>query len=305
MKDITISCHESPSLLANLSQLGLIQVSGQNSQNFLQGQFTCDVREVTPTQSRLGAYCNAKGRIIAIFCLYQFQNQFYLLLPQNILQNTLSQLKKYAVFSKVELTDVSAQWQLLGCSGIQGQMQLEKECANLPQEVDTVVAYSDHLVLRVPGKLPRFEIIGSKQAIDKLHDALSQYLVSADDKDWHLLDMDAGIPRIYPETIEQFTPHMVNLPELNGVSFKKGCYVGQEIVARTHYLGKAKRRMHKAYLNAPKPPQPGDPLMNRAQQEIGTIVDCALIKDHFYHLLVIVQDEAIEWSEIYSPQRKR
>jgi folate-binding protein YgfZ len=111
---------------------------------------------------------------------------------------------------------------------------------------------------------------------------------------WHLLDIMAGIPAIYPETSGQFTPHQLNFPEIGGVSFNKGCYIGQEIIARTHYLGKSKSRLYRVSFQANNPPLPGTPLLDVDQKtEKGTLIMCAKEQDNRYQALVCLQTQAI------------
>ncbi len=160
----------------NVSQLGLLKVSGSKAKELLQGQLTCDLNEVTPTQPRLGAHCNPQGRIISLFRIFLHNDEYYLQMPREMVAIALKALKKYAVFFKVELSDAS----------------------------DESIGLLEHL-------------------------PLSQ-----------------GYAMIYPETTEMFLPHELNLHQLNGISFTKGCYTGQEIIARMQYRGKLKTQLHLA-----------------------------------------------------------
>lgn len=218
-----------------LSSLGLIQVIGVDAEKFLQGQLTCDVREVNAQQYRLGAHCDPKGRVQATFRLFEHQEDYYFLLPKNVIPHLLQCLQKYAVFSKVKLDEVNA-----------------------PEIL---------------------ELFGQTLWSDK----------SA----WELQDILAGIPTIYPETIGEFTPHQINYQLINGVSFNKGCYTGQEIIARMHYLGKPKQQMYRVSFVCEHPPTPGTKIYNSNAQKVGTLVTAAPVAQNDYQALAVLQNDAI------------
>jgi folate-binding protein YgfZ len=217
----------------NLSYLSLIRIHGPDAEKFLQGQLTCDIHKLTPQQNILGAYCNYKGRVIAIFRLFLRNNNYYLLLPKSILENTFSTFKKYAMFSKVTL-DIVDDFRVISD--------------------DPLFNSSNHL---------------------------------NDETQWRLFNIQQGIPTIYPQTNEMFTPHMLNLPELGAVSFNKGCYLGQEVIARTEYLGKSKRQMFQKEIISNKTLSPGEEVYNEASEKIGIIVDAVKTDINKYLALIV------------------
>lgn len=271
----------------DLIDLGLIRISGKNAKQFLQGQLTCNLEEINATQSRLGAHCDAKGRIIAIFRLFSYQNDYYFLVQRSTLPLLLVSLQKYAVFSKLVLTEVSDDWQKLGFYETAENLSTKQ---TLAQENNIVI--TDHtLSLSIQGPVPRTILLAPiNKPINFSSNKLEQQSVNR----WHLLDIMAGIPTIYPETSGQFTPHQLNLPELGGVSFDKGCYIGQEIIARTHYLGKSKSRLYRVTFLADSPSLPGSPLFDYDKKmEKGTLIMCAKEQDSRYQALVCLQAQAI------------
>ncbi|MFZ0218676.1 MAG: hypothetical protein WAL30_00495 [Candidatus Aquirickettsiella sp.] len=277
----------------DLIDLGLIQVSGKDAKQFLQGQLTCDLEEISAEQSRLGAHCDVKGRIIASFRLFFYQNDYYFLLQNSILPLLLASLQKYAVFSKIILTEVSENWQKIGLYGPTIKDLLEKQALYLSKE--NGVVESDHkLSLTIPGPEPRVILLAPvSDSIGFIDTQFEQQSVS----DWHLLDIKAGIPTIYPETSGQFTPHQLNFPEIGGVSFNKGCYIGQEIIARTHYLGKAKSRLYRVCFLAHSLPLPGTLLFaNDHKIPKATLIMSAKEHDNRYQALVCLQTQAISHS---------
>ncbi|MGC1854989.1 MAG: hypothetical protein WA659_06435 [Candidatus Aquirickettsiella sp.] len=274
----------------DLIDLGVIRISGKDAMPFLQGQLTCDLEEINAEQSRLGAHCDVKGRIVAIFRLFFYQNDYYFLVQQSTLPLLLTSLQKYAVFSKVVLKEVSEDWQKIGLYGPSIKNLLNDHELYLVKE--NGVTESDHkLSLSIPGSIPRAILLAPvSESIDFIDSQFDQQSVNH----WHLLDIMSGISTIYPETSGQFTPHQLNFPEIGGVSFNKGCYIGQEIIARTHYLGKSKSRLYRIRFLANNPSLPGTPLLDYEQKtEKGTLIMCANEQDNRYQALVCLQTQAI------------
>lgn len=286
-------------MFTELTHLALIRVSGKDAEKFLQGQLTCDVREVNSQHSSLGAYCNHKGRILAIFRIFFFQDSYYLQLPTDIVASTLEQLKKYAAFSKVTAENVSAQFVQMGYSGSTSIEIIKRFGIAVPMNINDVTINDNFVLIRVHGTQPRFILIGTSENLQELRIQFSQTLPSLDINAWKLLDIAAGIPAIYSITLEMFTPHMVNLPQLHAVSFNKGCYVGQEVIARTQYLGKAKRELSQAYIETAQKPVVGEKLTLEDNAEAGIIIDAAFDGKGYVVLAVMQQHDVTENKDIF------
>lgn len=282
-----------PTSAIDLIDLGLIRISGKDAKPFLQGQLTCDLEEINAEQSRLGAHCDTKGRIIASFRLFFYRNNYYFLLPCSTLPLLLASLQKYAVFSKVILTDVSKDWQKIGLYGPSIKAFLNEQ--TLYSAKENGMAESDYkLSLSIPGPVPRTVLLIPITAPFSFTDTQFE---QKNVNHWHLLDIMAGIPTIYAETSGQFTPHQLNLPELGGVSFNKGCYIGQEIIARTHYLGKSKSRLYRVSFETHSSILPGTSLFDSDQKiKKGTLIMCAKELGNRYQALVCLQTQAISHS---------
>jgi folate-binding protein YgfZ len=279
------------SFFSLLSDTQFIALEGEKAADFLQGQVTCDVREITETKTRRGAHCSSKGRVLSTFRVFKFAGQLYLTAPAAMKDLIIGQFKKYAVFSKVSLCHTET-LQAIGCVGKEMYATLQQLFGQLPEEPDQAIFSTRNMMLvRVQATLPRFEAIGTLDAIDHLRTALAEKYPLNSNEQWRLLDIQAAVATIYPETQDLFTPHMLNYPALNAVSFKKGCYIGQEVVARTHYLGKAKRHLALLNLQSPIPPKPGDPMHDANGKIVGTVVDYALATNQ-YQLLAVLQDES-------------
>jgi folate-binding protein YgfZ len=286
-----------------MQQPGIIHVPGANAATFLQGQVTCDVREVSAEQSRLGAHCDAKGRIQATFRLLQYSAEYYLQLPCEMVPLALPVLQKYAAFSRINLQAASERWAQLGLIGAQAERQLLTIFAQVPQEADAVIQQEEIIIVRMLDKpdkqQPRFLALGAVAAIEWLKQKLPPQIIVDDDERWKCLNIQAGIATIYPQTMGLFTPHQLNYQQINGVSFTKGCYTGQEIIARMHYLGKLKQQMHRCQFSGAQIPAPGASLHNAAGQEVGQIADAAFAADGGAEVLAVLQSSALE-QPIYS-----
>lgn len=214
-----------PSLFL-LDQFGFIKVSGKDAATFLQGQLTADINTITPSHSSLCARCTPQGRVVSVFRIFQYQDAYFLRLPLAMVQITIESLKKFAIFSKVTIEDKSLEWVAIGI-------------AHPHESIDTSEGY----ITPVPGE-ERFEYYIPQSHFYTVWEKLKNHADSLPGKAWHVLDLEAGIPDIHPETSEHYTAHDLNLPELNAVSFTKGCYAGQEIVARTHFRATLKQHLY-------------------------------------------------------------
>ncbi|OLF55616.1 YgfZ/GcvT domain-containing protein [Pseudomonas chlororaphis] len=274
-----------------LSHEGVLAVRGPDASKFLQGQLTCNLNYLSPTQSSLGARCTQKGRMQSSFRILLEGDGCLLAMATPLLEAQLADLKKYAVFSKAKLSDESAQWARFGlgnADAVLAALGLE-----LPQE-DGAVARNDGLIaLRVSPQ--RAELWVPAEQAQGLREKLSAQLPEGDLNQWLLGQIRAGIGQVMPATRELFIPQMLNLQAIGGVSFKKGCYTGQEIVARMQYLGKLKRRLYRLVLDAAEPlPEPGTALFSPTHaSSVGEVVIAANAEQNI-ELLAVLQAEAAE-----------
>ncbi len=284
-------------LCALVGRQGLIAIDGAEAETFLQGQFTSDVRQVTPERSQLSAYCNPQGRILACFRVFRRGDSYYLRLPREKVEPVLKRLRLFVLRAKVTLEDAGAALIQSGLAGPNALSLLQETLGVAPARIDEVAQQADITVIRVPGAPPRFDLYGNVEAMTALWEQLAPRVTLAGAEPWRLLDILAGIPNIYSATTEAFVPQMVNLQLLGGVSFRKGCYTGQEIVARAQHLGKLKRRMYRAHVESPIPPKAGDMLFSPqadAGQPAGTIVDACRHPDGGCEVLAVVVIEYVE-----------
>ena len=288
-------------VLADLSHTGLIAASGEETVSFLQGQVTSDVRQVSATWSQLSAYCSPKGRMLAAFRIFQRGDTLYLSMPRATVEPTLKRLRMFVLRAKVTLEDASDSLVRIGFSGPHAEEQLREQLGAVPGSEHEALESGGYTALRIPGPHPRFEIYGELEPMKKLWTALDVRAAPVGAEPWHLLDLRAGLPVVYPETADAFVPQMANLQLLEGISFKKGCYTGQEVVARMQYLGKLKRRMFRAHIDAEACPPAGAPLFaagSSSGQGVGKVVSAAPDPDGGCELLAVVEITSREADDV-------
>ena len=267
-------------VFSDLSAQGLIAAYGEDAATFLQNMLSNDINEVDAGRTQLSSLCNNKGRTIALFRIFRRGDTFYLRLPRSLLETALKRLQMFVLMSKVTLEDASDALVRLGYSGPEAERELESRLGEVPAEVDQGVERDGITVLRIAGPVPRFELYGELEPMQKLWTHLNVRGAPVGVDHWPLLDILAGLPNVYPQTSEAFVPQMLNLHAVNGISFRKGCYPGQEVVARMQYLGKLKRRMYRLDIDTTEPPAPATELFARGGKEpAGQIVDARLDPD--------------------------
>ena len=283
-------------VFADLSHYGLISVHGDDAETFLQGQFTNDIRKVNDVHSQLSGLCNPKGRLLATFRVFHRGDSYYLCLPASMLEDVIKRLRMFILRSKVTLEDASDTFVHLGVSGGDAQQALHTFAGELPAAVNAVVQDGNHSIIRVPGIHPSYEIFATLDDARQLWDQLNVQSAPIGAAAWQLLDIQAGIPVILPQTREAFVPQMANLQLIDGVNFQKGCYTGQEIVARMQYLGKLKRRMYLARVESDSQPGGDEEIFaaDKAQQSAGKLVLAAPHPDGGYAMLVVLQIASAE-----------
>jgi len=278
-----------------LSHEGVLAVRGADAAKFLQGQLTCNLNYLSNTQASLGARCTQKGRMQSSFRILLQGDGVVLAMATELLEPQLADLKKYAVFSKSKLTDESAAWVRFGL--MNAEPALTSLGLELPAETDSVVRSDTLIAIRVSPD--RAELWVPAEQGDAVRNQLAATLEQTDLNEWLLGQIRAGIGQVMPQTRELFIPQMLNLQAVGGVSFKKGCYTGQEIVARMQYLGKLKRRLYRLSLDAPEMPEPGTPLFSPSHTSaIGEVVIAAKT-DQTVELLAVLQAEAADSGDVH------
>lgn len=299
--------------VTQLAHRGFLTIKGPDAKTFLQGQITCNLNDINTSQSHLAAHCNLKGRIQSLFRVYLFdeQNSHYLLaMPINMVPLALANFKKYALFSKVEMMDDSAAFHCYGIGGKGATQQIATLFDNALIPLLTVDGCSPltkelnlGLICRVWGDETRYEIVIPQPLAAPLWDKMRKKFEVVDENQWELTEIQAGIPTIYPNTVDAIIPHHLNLTNFNGISFNKGCYLGQEIIARMHYRGKIKKHLYQAVVNGvEQAPKAGDQVIsaNSGENEApGVVVRAALNAEGKYLMLVVLDEQQAEGPDLH------
>lgn len=279
-----------PASFCVLSHEGILSVRGPDAAKFLQGQLTCNLDYIDACHSSLGARCTPKGRMLSSFRILAHADGYLLAMAQELLDAQIADFKKYAVFFKVQLGDASADWQRFGVRGAAADLPLDAQLIP-PTEIGGQQNDGDMLALRLDEH--RIELWVPQERAHEMRTRLQTSLEEKPLSDWLLGQIRAGVGQVFGATRELFIPQMINLQALGGVSFRKGCYAGQEIVARMQYLGKLKRRMYRLALDGAAPPA-GDELFSPVHtSSVGEVV-LAAPTDTGCELLAVVQQDAIE-----------
>ena len=282
------------SIISDLSHLGLIAAYGDDARHFLQNQLTNDISLVSESLSQLNGYCNPKGRLFTLFHVFQRGDTFYLQLPRELIEPLLKRLRMFVLNSKVTLEDASDSLVRIGYASTKAEQELATVFATLPKNDYDAIFSDDVTVTRLPSpSIPRYEIIGEPEALKKIWEKLDVNAAPVGSDAWTLLEVLSGQPCVVEQTSEEYVPQMLNLDVINGVSFKKGCYPGQEIVARVKYLGKIKRRMYLAFADVDTAPIAGAPIFRandgKGASVTGSTVRAATGVDGGYNVLVVLE----------------
>jgi folate-binding protein YgfZ len=291
----------SQTYICDLSGLGLIKASGEDAQSFLHGQFTNDLNQVTPSTSQLSSYCNPKGRMLSIFRVFMQGNDYFLLIRRDVIEATLKKLTMFKLMAKVDLSDVSDELVLFGIAGHDADSILKENNLPVPNDIDQSIQHNDTTIIRIPSESSRILFISESENAISIQKSLSENTTQATSNIWELHDIQSGVAQITAETSEAFIPQMVNLELIGGVNFQKGCYPGQEIVARTHYLGKPNRRMYRINIDSTSPPQPGLNIFSvkDGEQPVGKIVSAQSTGENTCEALAVLRTEKESADDLY------
>ena len=284
------------SVVAPLSDLGLIRASGEDAAPFLHNLVSNDVNGIGADGARFAGLCTPKGRLLALILIWREGDDLLLMLPRDILPAILKRLSMYVLRSKVKLTDASTERALLGFSSPAAVLPAPTIAA-LPRF--GLANTEDGQWLRLDDT--RWMLSCTPQQALAVWPQLASAATPVGTAAWQWLEIAAGQPRVVAATQEAFVPQMLNmeLPAVAGVSFSKGCYPGQEIVARTQYLGKVKRRTYRARLSEPAAPGTHVYAPETGDQQCGALVSVAPAPDGGFQALVCVQISAVDAGELH------
>ena len=281
-----------------LEDVAIIRVSGPDRVRFLQGQLTSDLNEITANQSRLSACCTPKGRMLAMFRMAVVGEEIWMRLPREVAEPLVTHLKKFMVFFKCQM-------QLdedLAVLALTAPQQLPAQLPHWPEATNESVATGFGVAIRSFGS-DRYELWGSRESLADCMSAMQT--ASMTPARWQIEEILEGLGEVYVSTREEFIPQMLNLQSLGGISFKKGCYTGQEIVARMQYLGTLKKRMFRAKATVPVTSAPGTAVHDASGAAVGTLVRAQTTAEGEARLLVVLNQEAVANAQTFFLQEEQ
>ncbi|WP_166373093.1 tRNA-modifying protein YgfZ [Psychromonas sp. SA13A] len=277
-------------VLCPLNSWDLISVTGEDRVAFLQGQLTCDLEKLIPGEQTLAAHCNPQGKAWSVARVIILEDRILLVQPSSVSTVQLPELKKYAAFSKVTIQK-ETEYQAFGLAGC-------KSAQYIAEQVDTAATHDNSrlldtgtVLIKQPYPSLRYLVIMKNEAAEELLLDLKDKADVFDDSLWNAMNIAAGTGFIQAETSAQFVPQMLNLQALNAISFTKGCYIGQETVARAKYRGANKRALFILTGRSPVSPKTGqtiEVLLNNNWKRVGTIISACQYGDGHIELLAVL-----------------
>lgn len=283
-------------IISPLPHLGLIEFTGEDAAVFLHNQLTSDVNHLAADHAQYSAWCSAKGRMLATLLLFRQADSLQALISADLLEGALKRLQMFVLRSRVKLADRSGDRVILGLSGPQASLALNAAGAPIPEKDMASGAFAAGVVIRL--RENRFILALDVSQAPACWQQLANVARPASPNVWQWLEIQAGIPLVSAATREAFVPQMANLDKIGGVSFRKGCYPGQEVVARAQYLGKIKRHLYRIHADGAfssgtalfvPPAQPDQPC--------GMVVNAAPAPGGGYDALAVIQESFVDGIE--------
>ncbi len=289
-------------VLADLSHYGLIAFSGEEAQTFLHALISNDLRGLRENAAVFAAHLSPKGRMLANFLVLKRAGDVLVMLPASLRESMQKRLSMFILRAKVKARDASNEWVRLGLSGPGSSAAVAALLGQAVPEGIMAMAQADSaFAIRLGDE--RFDLFVAPDAASTAWEKLAATHRPVGAPAWDWLLVNAGIPSVLPQTQDAFVPQMANMEVLGGVSFTKGCYPGQEIVARSQYLGKVKRRLYLAHVDAAA--TPGDELFSPElpDQAAGSIANSAPAPGGGHDVLAVVHGSSVEAGEVHLGRR--
>lgn len=288
------------SIVCELTDHTLVRISGDDRQKFLHGQLSVHMEKLDPARHQRGVACTPKGRMYSSFRILNRGDDYLLALPSSIVEHSLTTLKKYAVFFKTTLEVVESA-RIFGISGQAAPSALTELCAQLPVNGEAVQTEGDAWLLNTGG---RFEFWCVNEQAEAIRQTLSASLPTTSADFWTLLDIEAVQPSLNEHTLEKYIPQDLNQPSIGAVSFRKGCFTGQEIITRMQTLGTAKRHCYHLRAFQPLTLNIGRPLFDAQGKAVGESVEEAINASDQLDLLAVVKVDAVQSGQLFLDEQQ-
>lgn len=276
--------------LAWLTQRAWLRASGADAGRFLHAQVSADLDTLGPDRVQPAAYCGPQGRVLAVPRFLRDGNQWLVELPSGLLSSVLQRLRLFVLREDVRL-EPEERLGALGCWGEGALDRMAGAAGTPPRKAFECVTMDDVHCLRMPGAEPRFQLLGPRRALDAWWQRLAGSLPAGAAADWRLADIEAGLADVGPETADRHLPQSLGLERWDIVNYRKGCYPGQEVIARLHYRGRLKRRLHRATVDGPAP-APGTPVVDERGEHVGEVILAAPTGPDLSRLLAVLHERA-------------
>lgn len=289
-------------LVAPLIHLGVLECDGPDAARFLQGQTSANVDHANGVFAPLTTFCTPKGRMLANAELLKVTDtRYWLLMDSSLVAPLATQLGKYAPFYKITLR----QRDDLVVTGVIGEPASLENMTELPRLDWHMTQQDDVVVIRHPGRRTRHVLIAADTRAVSLWAALSDDAEMVGNARWQRADIDAGLAWLTTDHSDAFLPQMINWEALGGISFRKGCYTGQEVVARAHFRGQVKKRLQVATLDSGDTPAIGDQIHDAEGKRVGEIFQAQTSDDgSSYAVLAIINISQDEESQLFVDDRR-
>ncbi len=295
--------------VVQLKQAGVLTAEGDDAIRFIHGQLSNDIEHLDTGSMRVAAYCTPQGRMLALFHIWKSVRKIHMMLPRDILPALQKRLRIYILRARVKLADESDSMAILGIGGKRAESVLSKWFAGLPLALSGKTENETGVLMRVKDAFgsPRYLLAVPADTLQEVENALSAELAVCDESRWLLGDIEAGMPQITLQVQDRFIPQMVNLEEIGGLSFRKGCYPGQEVIARSQYRGTVKRRMFHGRVKWPEGASvsglnmaAGTELFDAQGRVCGMVVQSAHRDEQHIDCLAVVQTDAKEAGDVHA-----
>ena len=283
-----------PAACFELADTALISFSGEDAVSFLHAQLTSDVAGLPALATQYSGYCSPTGRLLATFLLWRLENEILVALPVSLRESIQTRIARYVLRAKVKVADATSRYALFGIAGGEAASTLQRLLGCAVPLLHQVAAAHESYVATIPQA--RHLVLVPADA-SETRTRIETAFVRRTTDEWCSLDIAAGIAILGAASQEEYVPQMVNLDLLGGVSFSKGCYPGQEIVARTHYLGRLKQRMYRVGLRGSTELRPGQSLYSAAfgpEQASGAVVYAS-----GGEALAVIQKASVEAADLH------
>lgn len=262
-------------VICNLSHQALLKVTGEEAFDFLQGQFSNDLKDVSDSQGQLTAYCDPKGNVLALINVFKQDNAIYLSFDGSLRETIFKRLTMFKMRAQVDLEDISDSIVHIGYAGDFADLDIQRLLSTKIKDMYEVSKLEDKdatevIAIKLPGPYHRFSLFGDAEQMQFVWKELRNNSEPTNSYDWDLLNIVSGQPEIQTATSNQFIAQFLNLDKLNGINFKKGCFPGQEVIARMHYRGKVTKRMLRLHISEVIDIKPGDELKLSYQERSYT-----------------------------------